>query len=152
MRVVVTQLCQALCDAVDSSHQAPLSMRFFRQEHWGELPFPTLRELPHPGIEPGSPALQADSLLSEPPRNPHLTTYPPRDYIPLQTEENNYLLVSLICFSQTVDNNIIMSGKAKNKFNNNNNEKKKKSWSLNDLIMFNFPTKSRKPTSIWSVP
>ena len=34
--------------------QAPLSMEFFRQEHWSELPFPTPGDLPDPGIEPAS--------------------------------------------------------------------------------------------------
>ena len=43
--------------------QAPLSMGFSRQEHWNGLPFPFLGDLPDPGIEPGSPAFQADSLL-----------------------------------------------------------------------------------------
>ena len=38
---------------------------FFRQEYWSELPCPTPGDLPNPGIEPRSPALQADSLLSE---------------------------------------------------------------------------------------
>ena len=47
--------------------QAPLSMGFSRQEHWSGLPFPSPGDLPHPGIEPGSPALQADALLSESP-------------------------------------------------------------------------------------
>ena len=37
-----------------------------RQEDWSGLPFPSLGDIPHPGIEPGSPALQADSLLSGP--------------------------------------------------------------------------------------
>ena len=49
------------------AHQSPLSMEFSRQEYWSGLPFPTPGDLPDPGIEPGSPALQADSLLSEPP-------------------------------------------------------------------------------------
>ena len=49
------------------AHQAPLSMGFPRQEYWSALPFPTLRDLPNPGIKAGSPALQADSLPSEPP-------------------------------------------------------------------------------------
>ena len=49
------------------AHQAPLSMGFSRQEHWSGLPFPSPADLPDPGIEPGSPALQADALLSEPP-------------------------------------------------------------------------------------
>ena len=40
---------------------------FSRQQHWNGLPFPTPGDLPDPGIEPGSPALQEDSLSSEPP-------------------------------------------------------------------------------------
>ena len=44
-----------------------LSMEFSRQEYWSGLPFPSSGDLPHPGIEPMSPALQADSLLSAPP-------------------------------------------------------------------------------------
>ena len=49
---------------------AQLSMEFSRQEHWRELLFPSLGDLPDPGIKPGSPVLQADSLLSEPPGSP----------------------------------------------------------------------------------
>ena len=45
--------------------QAPLSMGFSRQEFWGELPFPSPEDLPNPGMQPKSPALQAGSLLSE---------------------------------------------------------------------------------------
>ena len=45
-------------------------MGFSRQEYWRGLPFPSPGDLPNPGIEPGSPALQADSLLSEPPEKP----------------------------------------------------------------------------------
>ena len=41
-------------------------MGFSRQEYWSGFPFPSPRDLPDPGIEPGSPAVQADSLLSEP--------------------------------------------------------------------------------------
>ena len=55
-----------LCDPTDCSHQAPLSMGFSRQEYWSGLPCPPPGDLPNPGIEPRSPALQADSLLSEP--------------------------------------------------------------------------------------
>ena len=53
--------------------QAPLSMRFSRQEYWSDLPLPSPGDLPHPGIEPGSPVLQADALLSEPPGKSQLT-------------------------------------------------------------------------------
>ena len=52
------------------AHQAPLSVEFSRQEYWSGLPFPSPGDLPDPGIEPGSPALQTDSLLSEPPGKP----------------------------------------------------------------------------------
>ena len=47
------------------AYQAPLSMEFSRQEYWSGLPFPSPGDLPDPGIEPRSPALQADALLSE---------------------------------------------------------------------------------------
>ena len=40
-------------------------MEFSRQEYWSGLPFPSPRDLPNPGVEPGSPALQADALPSE---------------------------------------------------------------------------------------
>ena len=52
------------------AQQAPLSMGFSRQEYWSGLSFPSPGVLPHPGIKPGSPALQADSLLTEPPGKP----------------------------------------------------------------------------------
>ena len=44
-------------------HQIPLSMAFSRQEYWSELPFTSPGDLPDQGMEPGSSALQADSLL-----------------------------------------------------------------------------------------
>ena len=44
-----------------------LSIGFSRQEYWSGLPFPSPEDLPDPGIEPGSPALYADALPSEPP-------------------------------------------------------------------------------------
>ena len=52
------------------AHQAPRSMGFPRQEYWSGLPFPPPGDLPDPGTErtsPASPALQADSLSTEPP-------------------------------------------------------------------------------------
>ena len=51
--------------------QSPLSMGFPRQEYWSDLSFSPPEDLPHPGTEPGSPALQADALLSEPPGKPN---------------------------------------------------------------------------------
>ena len=55
------------------AHQAPLSMGFSRQEYWSGLPFPTPGDLPDPRIEPGFPALQADSLPSKPPEKLNTT-------------------------------------------------------------------------------
>ena len=49
------------------AYQVPSSVGFSRQEYWSGLPFPSPEDLPHPGIEPRSPALQADALSSEPP-------------------------------------------------------------------------------------
>ena len=53
-----------------AAHQAPQSMGFSRQEYWSGLPFPSPGDLPNPGIELGSPALEADALISEPPGKP----------------------------------------------------------------------------------
>ena len=50
--------------------QAPLSIEISRQEYWSGLPFPSPGDLPNPGIEPGSPTLQADTIPSEPPGKP----------------------------------------------------------------------------------
>ena len=52
------------------AYQAPPSMGFSRQEYWSGLPFPSPADLPNPGIEPGSPALQTDTLPSEPQGKP----------------------------------------------------------------------------------
>ena len=54
------------------AYQAPLSMEFSRQEYWSGLPFPTPGDLPDPGIEPRSPALQEDVLPSELPGKPYV--------------------------------------------------------------------------------
>ena len=49
------------------AYQALQSMGFSRQEYWSRLPFPSPRDLPSPGPDPGSPALEADTLPTEPP-------------------------------------------------------------------------------------
>ena len=61
----VAQSCPAVRGSVDCTCQAPLSMGFSRQGYWSGLPFLSPGDLPNPGIEPRSPALQADSLLTE---------------------------------------------------------------------------------------
>ena len=68
---LVTELCLTLVTPWTVACQAPLSMGFPRQEYWSGLPFPPPQEdpsgdLPDSGIEPGSSALQADSLPTEP--------------------------------------------------------------------------------------
>ena len=52
------------------AYQVFPSMGFSRQEYWSGLPFPSPGDLPDSGIEPGSPALEADALTSEPPGKP----------------------------------------------------------------------------------
>ena len=59
------------------AYQAPLSMGFPRQEYWSGLSFPPPGDLPDPGIEPGSPALQVYSLPSEPPGKLHVKVFYP---------------------------------------------------------------------------
>ena len=51
-KCVCAQLYLTLCDLMDCSLEAPLSMRFFRQEYWSGLPFPLSGALPDPGIKP----------------------------------------------------------------------------------------------------
>ena len=55
------------------AHQTPLSVGFSIQEYWNGLPCPLLGDLPDPGIEPVTPALQADSLLLSHQGSPNLT-------------------------------------------------------------------------------
>ena len=55
------------------AYQDLRSMGFSRQEYWSGLPFPFPGDLPNPEIEPGSPALQTDPLLSKPLGNPYLS-------------------------------------------------------------------------------
>ena len=52
------------------AHQAPLSMKFPRQEYWSGLSFPSPGDFPDPGIELSSPAFQADSLPLSPQGRP----------------------------------------------------------------------------------
>ena len=65
---LVSKSCLTLVIPWTVAYQAPLSMGCSKQEYWSGLPFPSPKDVPDPGIEPGSPALQGDSLLSEPPK------------------------------------------------------------------------------------
>ena len=77
VKVLVTQSCLSVIAQTVAS-QAPLSMEFSRQEYWNGLPFLSPGDLSDPGIEPGSPALQADSLLSEPARKSGIYLFIPK--------------------------------------------------------------------------
>ena len=59
---LVVKSCLTLANPWSVAHQASLSKGFSRQEYWNGLPFPSPGDLQDPGIEPASPALQADSL------------------------------------------------------------------------------------------
>ena len=65
VKVLVAQPCLTPWDPMNETLQAPLSMGFSRQGYWSCLPFPSLGDLPDPGIEPGSRAQEADSLPTE---------------------------------------------------------------------------------------
>ena len=62
---LVAKSCPTLATPWTVACQAPLSVGFSRHEYWNGLPFPSPGDRPNPGIEPGSPALQADSLPTE---------------------------------------------------------------------------------------
>ena len=63
--MLVAKSCPTLVIPWTVARQVPLSMEVSRQEYWSGLPFPFPGHLPNPGIEPESPALEADSLLTE---------------------------------------------------------------------------------------
>ena len=62
---LVAKSCLTVATPWTVVHRTPLYIGFSRQEYWSGQPFPSPGHLPKPGIEPGSPALQADSLLTE---------------------------------------------------------------------------------------
>ena len=71
------KLCPTLATPWTVACQAPLSMGFSKKEYWSRLPFPSPGDLLDPGIKPGSPALQTDSLLTELQEKPiiHINEY-----------------------------------------------------------------------------
>ena len=69
--VLVAHVCLTLCNPMDLASQAKSAHRISRQEYWNKLPFSSPEDILDSGIESGSPALQADSLLSEPPGKPY---------------------------------------------------------------------------------
>ena len=73
-KVMLCCVCSVMSDSFVTpwtiAQQAPLSMGLSRQENWSVLPFPSPGDLLDPGIEPGSPTMEADALTSEPPGKP----------------------------------------------------------------------------------
>ena len=94
----VAQSCPLFATPWTVAHQAPLSIGFSRQEYWSGLPCPPPRGIPNPGIEPRSPTLQAESLLSEPPGKPENTTVGSLSLLHgiFLTQESNPLLLCLL--------------------------------------------------------
>ena len=66
---VRAQSCPTLCNSMQPC-QAPLSMKFPRQEYWSGLPFPLPGDLPDPKIKPTSLALAGGFFTAEPPGKP----------------------------------------------------------------------------------
>ena len=103
MKVEMKSLSRVLLFATPwtVTYQVPPSMGFPRQEYWNGLPFPSPEDLFHPGIEPGSPALQADTLLSESPGKRSLNHWTTRevpesgDYSPVVVHELLIAVTSL---------------------------------------------------------
>ena len=81
----------------DCTCQAPLSMEVTKQEYWNGLPFPSPGDFPNPGIELGSPALQADSLPSLAQRKPHSFTHFPSIY-----DNSNFQLLRPKCLESSL--------------------------------------------------
>ena len=94
---LVAKLCPTLAILWTEACQAPLSMGFSRQEYWSGLPFPSPGDLPDPGIEPGSPELQADDLPTELWGKPRHTVNCIKDHVSLFPLADRKLAVQWQC-------------------------------------------------------
>ena len=65
VKVKATEWCLTLCDPMDCTPPGSSAHEILQQEYCNGLPFPSPGDLANPGIKPGSPALQADSLPTE---------------------------------------------------------------------------------------
>ena len=72
---LVARLSDSFATPWTVTQQNSLSVGYSRQEYWSELPCPPTGDLPNPGVKLGFPALQADSLLPEPPGEARLFSY-----------------------------------------------------------------------------
>ena len=93
---LVAWLCPTLCDPMDCTHQAPLSMEFSRQEYWSGLPCPPAGDLPNPGIKPTSHALQADAVPSELQGSPRIVEWVAYPFSSRSSQSKNRTWVSCI--------------------------------------------------------
>ena len=97
-------MCSGMSDSVTpwtAAHQAPLSMKLFRQEYWSGLPYPPPGDLPDPAIEPISPAspVLADGFfISMPPEKPHLSLLSLLIYLVLYLSSYLLLIWSVLYF------------------------------------------------------
>ena len=99
--VLLAQPCPTLVTPQTVARQAPLFMEFSRQEYCSGQPFPPPGDLPKPGIKPRSPALQTDSLPSEPPGKPSLSILYIESIVYIRQSEPPYSL----CRSQATCKN-----------------------------------------------
>ena len=101
-------LCQLLAIRWNAVHQAPLSVRFSRQEYWSGLPFLPPGDLPNPGIEsetPASLALASKFFTTEPPGFPKLIILPYNskgfpDFLHMAHEKNDLCIHMLLLLSR----------------------------------------------------
>ena len=91
---LVAKLCPTLTTLWTVACQAHLPIGFSRQGYWSGLPFPSPGNLPNPGIEPASPALQADALLTVLQGKPKLVHFPVSHTF-LRRYQNTRLLTDL---------------------------------------------------------
>ena len=98
VRAQSLQSCPTLCNPMDCG-QNPLSMGSFRQEYWSGLPFPPPGALPDPGVEPVFPASQADSLPTEIPGKPSLSSGVSINSCPLSWGCHPTILSAVVPFS-----------------------------------------------------
>ena len=99
----VAQSCPTLWDPWTVARQAPPSMGFSRQEYWSGLPFPSPGYLPDPGNEPGSPALEADALTSEPPGKPMIN-------LDSVLKNKDITLLTKVCIAKAIVFPVVMYG------------------------------------------
>ena len=122
------------------THQAPLSMGFFKWEYWSGLPFPIPGDLPDLGIEPRPPALQADSLSYEPPGKPEeywsRLPWPPPGHLPNPGTEPRSSALQADSLLSEPPGKPFSSWKDQRQGSKNRRKKKKPPIKLNDIFSF----------------